>query len=139
MNTLSVKAIYLLGVGAWLIGAFASLAMWRKPALARRICCSTALVGSVLGGLAAILGMLHGDPVRWSAPSGNPLFAYSFSYDALTGFFNLTLAILAGTVSVYSFGYLKDFEGKRNIGFFGLRAKGTSASSASCSISFFSA
>ncbi len=56
MNTLSVKAIYLLGVGAWLIGAFASLAMWRKPALARRICCGTALVGSVLGGLAAILG-----------------------------------------------------------------------------------
>ena len=32
---------------------------------------------------------------------------------------DLTLAILAGAVSIYSFGYLKEFEGKRNIGFFG--------------------
>ena len=55
----------------------------------------------------------------WSIPSGIPLFAYSFSYDALAGFFNLTLAILAIAVSIYSFGYLKEFEGKRNIGFFG--------------------
>ena len=55
----------------------------------------------------------------WSISSGIPLFAYSFDYDALAGFFNLTLAILAGAVSIYSFSYLKEFEGKRNIGFFG--------------------
>jgi hydrogenase-4 component B len=48
-----------------------------------------------------------------------PLFTYSFDYDALSGFFNLILAILAGAVSIYSFSYLKEFEGKRNIGFFG--------------------
>src|SRR5260370_1806295 len=57
--------------------------------------------------------------VGWSMTSGIPLFASSFDYDALAGFFNLTLAILAAAVSIYSFGYLKEFEGKRNIGFFG--------------------
>src|SRR5712671_806022 len=119
MNTLPVGATFTLSLAAYLTGALASLVTWRTPALCRYICCGSALAGAVLGGLAAILGILHGSPVRWSALSGNPLFAYSFSYDALAGFFNLTLAILAGTVSVYSFGYLKEFEGKRNIGFFG--------------------
>src|SRR5260370_21171135 len=57
--------------------------------------------------------------VGWSMSSGILLFAYSFDYDALAGFFNLTLAILAGAVSIYSFSYLKEFEGRRNIGFFG--------------------
>jgi len=114
-----VGPTFTLSVAAYLIGACASLASWRKPALARRVCCGTALVGAALGGLAAVLGLLQGIPVRWSISSGIPLFAYSFSYDALAGFFSLALAILAGTVSIYSFGYLKQFEGRRNIGLFG--------------------
>ncbi len=119
MNTIPVGAIFALSLAAYSTGAFASLASWRKPALARYICCSAALAGAAFGGLAAVLGILQGTSVRWSIPSGIPLFAYSFSYDALAGFFNLTLAILAIAVSIYSFGYLKEFEGKRNIGFFG--------------------
>src|SRR6266496_5857042 len=114
-----LAAAFVLSLAAYAAGAFASLLSWRKPALARRICCGTALAGSVLGGLAAVLGILRDTPVRWSVPSGIPLFAYSFSYDALAGFFNLALAILVMAVSIYSFGYLKEFEGKRNIGFFG--------------------
>jgi hydrogenase-4 component B len=67
-----------------------------------------------------MFGLLQGTPVRWSISSGVPLFAYSFSYDALAGFFNLTLAILVAAVAIYSFSYLKEFEGRRNIGIFGL-------------------
>jgi hydrogenase-4 component B len=119
MNTLPVGAVFALSLAAYSTGAFASLASWRKPALARYICCSTALAGAALGGLAAVLGILQGTPVRWTIPSGIPLFAYSFSYDALAAFFNLVLAILASAVSIYSFSYLKEFEGRRNIGFFG--------------------
>ena len=119
MSTIPVVATFVLGVATYLIGGGASLASWRKPVLARYICCGAALAGAVLGGLAAVLGILHGTPVRWSVPSGIPLFAYSFSYDALGGFFNLTLAILVIAVSIYSIGYLKEFEGRRNIGFFG--------------------
>lgn len=57
--------------------------------------------------------------MHWAVASGIPLFNYSFNYDSLTGFFNLILAILVGAVSIYSFSYLKEFEGKRNIGLFG--------------------
>ena len=120
MSTLPAVASFVLGGATYSIGAVASLASWRKPALARYICCVGALAGGVMGGLAAVLAILHGTPVRWSVPSGIPLFAYSFSYDALGGFFSLILAILTIAVSIYSFGYLKEFEGRRNIGFFGL-------------------
>src|SRR5713101_3626670 len=119
MNALSASVWFPLSLAAYSLGAFASLVSWRKPALARRICCGTALAGGALGGLAAVLGILRGIPVRWSVPSGIPLFSYTFSYDALAGFFNLALAILVLAVSIYSVGYLKEFEGKRNLGVFG--------------------
>lgn len=115
----SVSVTFALSVTAYSAGALACLASWRKPALCRYICCGSALAGAILGGLAAVLGILEGTPAQWSISSGIPLFTYSFSYDALAGFFNLTLAILASAVSIYSFGYLKEFEGRRNIGFFG--------------------
>jgi len=119
MNTFPVSTIFALTLAAYSGGALASLATWRTPALCRYVCCGSALAGAIFGGLAAVLGILQGTPVHWSVPSGIPLFAYSFNYDALSGFFNLTLAILASAVSIYSFSYLKEFEGKRNIGFFG--------------------
>src|SRR5579859_8004374 len=119
MTMLSVGATFTVSVALYAVGALASLASWRRPRLCRYMCCGSAFAGALFGGLAAILGVIHGAPVSWSISSGLPLFAYSFHYDALAGFFNLTLAILAGAVSIYSFGYLKEFEGKRNIGFFG--------------------
>src|SRR6266849_4452453 len=119
MNTLPVGETFALGVAAYLTGAIACLASWRKPALARYLCCSLALAGGVLEGLASLLSVFQGTPVQWSISSGIPLFAYSFSYDALAGFFNLALAILVIAVSIFSFGYLKEFEGKRNLGVFG--------------------
>jgi len=119
MNTFPVGATFTLSLAAYSTGALASLVTWRKPALCRYICCGSALAGAVFGGLAAVLAIFHGRPLLWSISSGIPLFTYSFEFDALAGFFNLTLAILAGAVSIYSFSYLKEFEGKRNIGFFG--------------------
>ena len=120
MNSLPVGETFALGLLAYAVGAFASFVSWRRPALARYLCCGSALAGAVLEGCAAILGLLQGTPVRWSIRSGVPLFAYSFSYDALAGFLNLTLAILVAAVAIYSFSYLKAFEGRRNIGIFGL-------------------
>src|SRR5712692_7272085 len=119
MNTLPVGATFTLSLAAYLTGALTSLVTWRTPALCRYICCGSGLAGAIFGGFAAVFEILQGMPLRWSMSSGIPLFAYSFDYDALAGFFNLTLAILAGAVSIYSYSYLKEFERKRNIGFFG--------------------
>jgi hydrogenase-4 component B len=111
--------IFELGLAAYIVGALASLAAWEKPALARVVCCSAGVAGAVLGGFAAVLGMVRSAPVAWSVPSGIPLFTYSFSYDALAALFSFILAVLTAAASIYSFGYLKQFEGKRNIAFFG--------------------
>ena len=119
MNTFPLATIFALSLAAYSAGALASLATSRNPRWCRYVCCGSALAGALFGGLAAIFGILQGTPAHWSVPSGIPLFAYTFNYDALSGLFNLTLAILAAAVSVYSFSYLKEFEGRRNIGFFG--------------------
>lgn len=109
----------MLSVAAYATGASASVASWRRPALARYICCGTALAGAGFGAVAYILSIIQGTPARWSISSGIPLFAYSFEYDALAGFFNLVLAVLTIAVAIYSFSYLKEFEGKRSLGMFG--------------------
>ncbi|MBK5293442.1 MAG: hydrogenase 4 subunit B [Acidobacteriia bacterium] len=119
MNTFPIGEAFTLGLGVYSAGAIACLASWRKPVLARHLCCGTALAGAILQAVAALLGILQGAPVRWAISSGVPLFGFSFAYDALAGFFNLASAILGAAVSIYSFTYLKEFEGKRNIGFFG--------------------
>src|SRR5260370_23081252 len=115
----SLAAAFVLSLAAYAAGAFASVVSWRRPALARRICCSAALAGGVLGGLAAVLGILRGTPIRWSVSSGIPLFAYSFSYDSLAGFFKLAVVILVVVRFFFSFGYLKKIRGKRNLLRFG--------------------
>ena len=117
MNALPVT--FALGLLAYAVGAVACLANWKKPALARYICCGCGLAGALLEAVSAVLGLLQGTPVQWSISSGVPLFAYTFRYDSLAGFFNLALAILGSATAVYSLGYLKAFEGRRNLGLFG--------------------
>jgi hydrogenase-4 component B len=119
MSAVSIREIVTLGLWLYLMGAVACLASWRGPVPARWLCCGAALAGALCEGWAAIASLLHDTPVRWSIASGVPLFALSFSSDALAGFFNLALAVLVIAVAIYSFGYLKEFEGKRNIGLFG--------------------
>jgi hydrogenase-4 component B len=119
VNSLPIAGTFLLGLLVYIVGAIGCILNWQRPVAARWLCCSLALTGAVLQGCAAILGILQQTPVRWSIPGGVPLFEYTFAYDALAGFFNLALALLAAAVSIYSFGYLKDLEDKRNIGLFG--------------------
>jgi len=47
------------------------------------------------------------------------VFSWAIRMDPLSAFFNGTLAALAAAVSLYSFGYLRPMEGRRNLGAFG--------------------
>src|SRR5260370_42124059 len=106
----SLAAAFVLSLAAYAAGAFASVVSWRRPALARRICCSAALAGGVLGGLAAVLGILRGTPIRWSVSSGIPPFAYSFSYAPPAALFQLRGWIPGSARFVYSFYFLAQIE-----------------------------
>jgi hydrogenase-4 component B len=110
---------FLSGIVVWLAGAVASLALWRQPAVARRVGCSAALAGSFLDLAASAVVLVSGSTTTIGLPFGNPAFTWAIRLDPLSAYFNVTLAVLAAAVSLYSFGYLREMEGRRNLGAFG--------------------
>jgi hydrogenase-4 component B len=104
------------GLAAWLLGAIAGLACWRRPRDGRRIAFGLALAGSVFLAAAAIAAMAGSAVVTFALPVGVTLFPWTVRLDPLSAFFTLTLALLAIAVSIYSIGYLKEMEAQHNVG-----------------------
>jgi hydrogenase-4 component B len=104
------------GLIAWLLGAAAGLACWRRPATGRRIGFGLSLAGSLFLGAAGISALLGGQIVTWNLPIGVTLFPWTVRLDPLSAFFTLTLALLTSAISIYSIGYLEEMEGKHNVG-----------------------
>ncbi len=114
-----IAEFFLSGIIVWLAGATASLALWRNPSAARRVACGAALGGSLLELAGSAMAIFSGSPTLIGLPFGNPIFSWAVRIDPLSAYFNLTLAVLAAAVSLYSFGYLRHMEGRRNLGAFG--------------------
>ena len=111
--------LFLSGIIVWLAGAMTSLVLWRRPPTARRVGCGAALGGSLLVLVGSAAAIFSGSSPEISLPFGNPVFSWAIRMDPLSAFFNGTLAALAAAVSLYSFGYLRPMEGRRNLGAFG--------------------
>jgi hydrogenase-4 component B len=111
-----IPALFNAGLAAYVAGAAAGLAGFRAPRLARIGAFSLALAGALLEICAAGLALVQGDGGVWSLPFGVPLFSWTVSLNAVSAYFNLALGLLAAAVSVYSFGYLRPMEGRRNTG-----------------------
>ncbi len=114
-----IAELFLSGIVVWLAGAAASLALWRRPGAARRVACGAALAGSLLDLAASAASLFSATPTFIGLPFGNPVFTWAIRLDPLSAYFNVTLAALAAAVSLYSFGYLREMEGRRNLGAFG--------------------
>jgi hydrogenase-4 component B len=114
-----IAELFLSGIVVWLAGAAASLALWRQPATARRVACGAALAGSLLDLTGSAAAIFSGSPTVIGLPFGNPVFTWAVRLDPLSAYFNGTLAVLAAAVSLYSFAYLREMEGRRNLGAFG--------------------
>lgn len=107
------------GLVVWLAGAVACLGLWFRPAAARRATCAVALVGSLMALAGSAGALLRGGIEEFALPFGNPLFSWTIRVDPLSAYFTLTLSVLASAVALYSFGYLRHMEGRRNLGAFG--------------------
>ena len=81
--------------------------------------CGAALAGSLLDLAGSAVAIFSGSPTVIGLPFGNPVFSWAVRMDPLSAYFNVTLAVLAAAVSLYSFGYLRHMEGRRNLGAFG--------------------
>src|ERR1017187_7050492 len=114
-----LNALFTGGLIAYLAGAAAGIAGFRTPRRARIGAFGFALAGALLEIIAAVVAIDRGGVTTWNLPSGVPLFSWTVRVNALSAYFNLTLGILAAAVSVYSFGYVRPMEGRRNIGVLG--------------------
>jgi hydrogenase-4 component B len=117
MNSFPAGEVYAGGLAAYALGALSGLLLQGRPRQARQWGCGFALLGALLNGTAGAAA-LTGGTVAWSVASGVPLFAYSFTLDALSAYFNLVLSLLVVAVSIYSQGYMTSMEKDRNLGFF---------------------
>src|ERR1022692_1541130 len=106
------------GLASFFIGALSGLATWKRPADARVIPFSCAVLGSLLLMVAACLALARHRSDTWNLPLVT-LFPCTVRLDPLSAWFTLTLALLAGAVSVYSLGYLRHVEPTRNLGALG--------------------
>ena len=108
------------GLIAYLAGSIAGLAGFRSPRFARRATCALALLAGLLETGASVAALLAaGTPAELTLPFGVELFSWTIRITPLAAWFNLALGILGTAVSIYSFGYLRDLEGRRNLGVLG--------------------
>jgi hydrogenase-4 component B len=109
------------GLAAYLAGAAMGLAGLRFPRHARSGSFGLAVAGAALQWLAAAAALGGGSVPAWNLPCGIALFSWTIRLTALSAFFNLVLGTVAVAASIYSLGYLRAWEGRRNIaglGFF---------------------
>lgn len=104
---------------AYLAGAGAALACFRAPRWARLLAFGFALAGALLEIAASSAALAYGSGATLTLPFGVPLFSWTIRLNPLSAFFNLTLGLLAAAVSIYSSGYLRGAEARRNLGVFG--------------------
>ena len=114
-----VRAAFFGGLIAYLAGAAAGVAGYRTPRLARLGTFGCALAGALLEMTAAVMALAQGGAAAWTVPFGVPLLAWTVRLNPLSAYFNLALGILAAAVSIYSFGYVRPMEGRRNVGALG--------------------
>lgn len=112
------NVLFTAGLAAYLAGAASGLAGFRAPRRARVSTCGLALAGALLEILASA-SAIAGQGITWNLPLGATLFSWTVRLNPLSAYFNLALGILAAAVSIYSLGYLRPMEGRRNIGALG--------------------
>ncbi len=114
-----VEVLFNGGLAAYLTGAAASLILARRPAAARLLSCGLALLGALLETAASGIALASGVTKEWILPFGVPLFSWTVRLDSISAYFGLALGLLAASVSIFSFGYLRDWEGRKSVGVLG--------------------
>ena len=110
-------------LAAYLLGAGGSLLASRRERLATIVGFGASLIGGVCAGGAALLALLPGAASPAAAfdviPPMLPCLRFSLKLDPLGAFFVLIVSFLAVALSVYSFGYARAYQGRKNVGLLG--------------------
>jgi len=116
---MSSELLLKLALCAYAAGALGSLGALRRERLANLAGFGFALLGGILGLSAALAELIGGAGHQavgfelW--PSLIPYVRLAVRLDALGAFFLLIVSVLAISLSVYSFGYVRSFYGRKNV------------------------
>ncbi|MCZ7357288.1 MAG: hydrogenase 4 subunit B [Candidatus Methanoperedens sp.] len=111
------KYLFLLLIIFYLIGATLSIIFNRKDRLSSYASFLSAAISSMLG-IVFSFSVIFGDTFSFSL-SGSSFLNFGFSVDRLAAFFILAISIAVFAVSIYSIGYVREYFGKKNIGYLG--------------------
>ena len=115
------RELYTAGLLAYALGmagGLAGYALKRPRSWIPGLLCLVSLTGALLE-FGASAGALitqgsAGTDLGWVLSSGVPYLSYSVRLDPLSAYFNMALSLLAASVSVYSFGYIKHGAAQRS-------------------------
>lgn len=102
---------------AYLVGAVLAVIFNKHDRLCSYASFLSASVAS-LSGVIFSISVLLGDTFIFSRGGSSPII-YGFFVDRLSAFFILVISITSFAVSIYSMGYVKEYFGKKNIGYLG--------------------
>lgn len=102
------------------LGVVASLLCLRRERLANLLGFGAAVLGGLIGAAASLRLLLDGADSGTAGfelwPSLVPYVRLTVKLDPLGAFFLLILSLLAVALSLYSFGYVRGFYGRKNVG-----------------------
>ncbi|MFA4934937.1 MAG: proton-conducting transporter membrane subunit, partial [Candidatus Methanoperedens sp.] len=101
----------------YLIGAVSSVLLNKKD----RVCALISFISAAIASLFGIFfsfSVIFGDTFTLSF-SNSSFLNYGFFVDKLSAFFILVISIAVFAVSIYSTGYVREYFGKKNIGYLG--------------------
>ncbi len=101
----------------YLIGATSSVIFNKKDNLCSYISFISAAIASLFG-IVFSFSVIFGETFTF-ALSGSSFLKFGFFVDRLSAFFILVISITAFAVSIYSTGYVREYFGKKNIGYLG--------------------
>jgi hydrogenase-4 component B len=123
MDSVSLSILLKSTLGLYVVGAAGSLAAGRRGRANSWIgsgCASVAGITGILASLGVLLSRAGQEQLRFELwPSFIPYVQLTIQMDALSAFFSLIVSLLAVCLSVYSFGYLRTYYGRKNVGVLG--------------------
>lgn len=99
----------------FLLGAAAGLLLQKLPALANRLNSGFALLGSLVGVVAAIKALAQDAPIDGQIWLLGSVHLGSFYLDTLAALMLLVITLVGLAVSLYSFAYIREYQGKGDV------------------------
>jgi len=107
-----------LALTGYALAAVGGLAFWKRPRAARWWSFGGALLAAACGLWASVAALAEGaDGSSWSMelPRLIPYIPMTLRMDALGAFFTMLVSLLGVAISLYSLGYARGFEGRKNV------------------------